>query len=339
MQELKEMQPPPMQMLTIAMGHWISQACAVVARLGIADRLGETTRSSHELAEEVGADADALYRLMRCCASVGVFTEHAGRRFALTELGATLQSTAVGSLRDFITAVTAPPHWLPWGRLYEAVVEGKPQTVPALGCDLFTFYARHPAEAEPFHRAMGGLSAVVAADVVESFDFSGFALVNDVGGGHGILLATVLERFSGLSGVLFDLPHAIDQARPLFEARGLGARARLVPGNFLERIPPADVYLLKAILHDWDDASCRRILRNCRAEAARGAKLLIIELVILPDGTGTLAPLSDLNMLVMLTGRERREDEYAALLEASGFRLDRVIPTHTPFSILEGSAV
>jgi hypothetical protein len=329
---------PPIQMLKLAMGHWISQACAVVARLGIADRLGDEPRSSDELAKEVGADADALYRLMRCCASVGVFAEHTGRRFALTALGATLQSTAAGSLRDFLTAVTAAPHWLPWGRLYEAIVEGKPQTVPALGCDLFTFYADHPAEAAPFHRAMGGLSAVVAADVVETFDFSGFASVNDVGGGHGILLATVLECYPRLSGVLFDLPHAIEQARPLFEARRLGARARLVSGDFFEEVPPADVYLLKAILHDWDDASCRRILRNCRARAARGAKLLVVELVICGDGTGTLAPLSDLNMLVMLTGRERREDEYAALLETSGFRLDRVIPTHTPFSIVEASA-
>ena len=331
--------PPPVQMLKLAMGYWVSQACAVSARLGIADRLANGPRSSEELASEVGANPDALYRLLRCCASVGVFTEQAGRRFAQNAVSETLRDGRPGSLRDFLIAETAPGHWLPWGRLFEAVIEGKPQTTATLGCDIFTFYARHPDEAEPFNRAMGNLSAIVASEVVKSFDFSRHQIVNDVGGGHGILLTTILEKFPRLRGVLFDLPHAVTEARPLVSARGLADRCTLVAGDFFESVPPADVYLLKAVLHDWDDAKAIRILKTCRAQAARGAKALIIEMVVPSGGDSSFAQLMDLNMLVMLTGRERRADEYAALLEAGGFRFEREIPTHTPYSILEATAI
>jgi hypothetical protein len=330
--------PPPLQMLKLATGYWVSQACAVFARLGIADQLAKGPRASADLAREVGVNADALYRLLRGCASVGVVTESAGRTFSLTAVGGTLRSDVPGSLRDFIIAETSPGHWLPWGRLHDAVRECQPQTVATLGCDIFTFYSRNPHEAEPFNRAMGSLSSIVASEVVSSFDFSRYARVNDVGGGHGILLAAILEKFPSLSGVLFDLPHAVDEARAVLSGRGLAKRAELVAGDFFESVPAADVYLLKAILHDWDDERARHILRNCRANADRGAKALIVEMVIVP-GESSIAELMDLNMLVMLTGRERRADEYAALLDASGFRLDRVLPTHTPFSILEATAL
>jgi hypothetical protein len=331
--------PAPVQMLKLAMGYWVSQACAVAARLGIADRLAAGARASDELAREVGANPDALYRLLRCCASVGVFAEQADRRFVLTPVGETLRSGGPGSLRDFLIAETAPGHWLPWGRLHEAVIEGKPQTHATLGSDIFTFYAQNPDEAAPFNRAMANLSAIVAGEVAASFDFAAYGTVNDVGGGHGALLATVLEKFPRTRGVLFDLPHAIAEARPLFAAQGLAPRCELVAGDFFERVPAADVYLLKAILHDWDDASATRILKSCRAGAAPGAKMLIVEMIVPADGASSFAQLMDLNMLVMLTGRERTPAEYGALLEASGFRVDRLIPTHTPYGIIEATAV
>jgi len=293
----------------------------------------------------VGANADALYRLLRCCASVGVFAEQEGRRFALTPVGETLRSGGPGSLRDFLIAETAPGHWLPWGRLHEAVMEGRPQTTATLGCDIFTFYSRNPDEAAPFNRAMANLSAIVAGEVAGSFDFSSYATINDVGGGHGALLATILERHPRARGVLFDLPHAIAEARPLFADRGLAPRCELVAGDFFQRVPAADVYLLKAILHDWDDARATQILKACRASAAPGAKVLIVEMVVpthtadTADGGSSFAQLMDLNMLVMLTGRERTTTEYGALLTAGGFRFDRLIPTHSPYSILEATAV
>jgi hypothetical protein len=325
-------------MLQLATGHWVSQACAVFARLGVADRLADGPRHSDDLALEVEAHPDALYRLLRACASVGVVAERPGRTFSLTPLGGTLRSDVPGSLRDFVVAQMAPGHWHPRGRLFDAVREGRPQTVAVLGCDIFSFYAQNPDESEPFNRAMGSLSSMVASEVVENFDFSGYATVNDVGGGHGTLLAAVLETHPGLSGVLIDLPHAIAEARAVLAGRGLSTRAELVAGDFFDGVPAADVYLLKAILHDWDDVRARHILRNCRANAAAGAKALIVEVVIDP-GESSIAELIDLNMLVMLTGRERCADEYAALLDASAFRLDRVMPTRTPFSILEATAV
>ena len=331
--------PPPVQMLKLAMGYWVSQACAVAARLGIADRLAGGARASDELAREVGANPDALYRLLRCCASVGVFAEQEGRRFALTPVGDTLRSGGPGSLRDFLIAETAPGHWLPWGRLFEAVMEGQPQTTATLGSDIFTFYARNPDEAAPFNRAMANLSAIVAGEVAASFDFSAYTTVNDVGGGHGALLATILEKFPRTRGVLLDLPHAIAEARPLFADRGLAPRCELVGGDFFQRVPAADVYLLKAILHDWDDARAVQILKSCRASAAPGAKVLLVEMVVPANGDSSFAQLMDLNMLVMLTGRERTAGEYGALLAAGGFRQDRLIPTHSPYTIIEATAV
>jgi hypothetical protein len=331
--------PPPVQMLKLAMGYWVSQACAEVARLGVADRLAGGARSSDDLAREVGANPDALYRLLRCCASVGVLTEQSGRRFALTPVGETLRSGGPGSLRDFLIAETAPGHWLPWGRLHEAVMDGQPQTTATLGCDIFTFYGRNPDEAAPFNRAMANLSALVAGEVAAVFDFSPYTTVNDVGGGHGALLATILEKSPRARGVLLDLPHAIAEARPLFADRGLAPRCELVAGDFFQRVPTADVYLLKAVLHDWDDARATQILKTCRASAAPGAKVLIVEMVIPSDGASSFAQLMDLNMLVMLTGRERTAGEYGALLQAGGFRYDRLIPTHTPYAIIEATAI
>jgi hypothetical protein len=326
-------------MLKLAMGYWVSQACAEVARLGVADRLAGGARSSDDLAREVGANPDALYRLLRCCASVDVLTEQSGRRFALTPVGETLRSGGPGSLRDFLIAETAPGHWLPWGRLHEAVMEGQPQTTATLGCDIFTFYSRNPDEAAPFNRAMANLSALVAGEVAAVFDFSPYTTVNDVGGGHGALLATIVGKFPHARGVLLDLPHAIAEARPLFADRGLAPRCELVAGDFFQRVPAADVYLLKAILHDWDDARATQILKTCRASAAPGAKVLIVEMVVPSDGASSFAQLMDLNMLVMLTGRERTAGEYGALLQASGFRYDRLIPTHTPYAIIEATAI
>ena len=175
--------------------------------------------------------------------------------------------------------------------------------------------------------------------MVGNLDFSPYARVNDVGGGHGVLLATVLEKFPRARGVLLNLPHAIAEAKPLFAARGLAGRCELVGGDFFVDVPAADVYLLKAILHDWDDESALRILEGCRAHAAPGAKVLLVEMVVPSDGASSFAQLMDLNMLVMLTGRERTAAEYRGLLEAAGFRYDRLLPTHTPYGIIEATAV
>jgi hypothetical protein len=288
----------------------------------------------------VEVDPQALYRVLRLLASLGVFSEPAPGVFALTPLGDTLRSDSPGSVRNFAIAETAPGHWLPWGRLHESVRTGQPMAPQALGMDLFDWYAKNPDEAGYFSAAMGNLSALAASELVRVYDFSAVRMVADVGGAHGILLTAVLEANPAARGILFDLPHVIATAGDAIAAAGLSERCELVSGDFFEAVPTgADLHLLKQIIHDWDDERATRLLWNCHRALAPEGKLLLVEMVIPPDNHPSPAQAMDLNMLVLLGGRERTEEQFARLLEAASFRLERVLSTHSPFSVIEATRI
>jgi len=330
--------PPPAQMLQTITGYWISQAVGTAARLGVSDQLADGPRKSSEVAEAVGADPLNLFRLMRMLASIGVFTMDQQERFGLTPLGDTLRSDVPGSVRDFAVAETTPGHWLPWGKMYEAIKTGKPMCQPTLGMELFDWYSKNPEEGEYFNGAMGNLSAAVSAEVTRVYDFSRVQKVVDVGGSHGILLAAILKANPHARGILFDLPHVTATARESLNSQGIGERCEVVTGNFFESVPPgADLHVLKQIIHDWSDSECATILRNCHQALKPNGKVLLVEMVVPPDNSPSMAQAMDLNMLVLCTGRERTESEYRNLLAAGGFKLERVIPTHSPFSVIEAS--
>jgi SAM-dependent methyltransferase len=332
--------PPPVAMMGLITGYWVSQAVGVVALLGVADQLGEGPRGSGELARAVGADPQALYRVLRLLASLGVFAEVAPDSFALTPLGETLRSDAPGSVRNFAITETAPGHWLPWGRLPESVRSGRPTAREALGMELFDWYAQNPEEAGFFNAAMGNLSALAASELVRVYDFSAVRTVADVGGAHGVLLTAVLRANPAARGILFDLPHVIATARDAIAAEGLSQRCELVSGDFFEAVPEgADLHLLKQIVHDWDDERATRLLQNCHRALSPAGKLLLVEMVIPPENQPSPAQAMDLNMMVLLGGRERTEENYQRLFQAAGFRLERVIPTHSPFSVIEATRV
>ena len=327
--------PPPAAMIKIVTAYWLSQAVGTVARLGVADLLEGGPRSAEDLAAATSTNADALFRVLRCCASVGIFRAHDGRRFSLTPLGDTLKSSGPGSMRDFAIAETSPGHWLPWGKLDSAVKNGKPATHETLGTDIFGFYAKHPDEAAPFARAMGNLSAMAAAEVARVCDFSRAKTVVDVGGANGALLAAVLDAQPSARGIVFDLPHVAEDARALIGARGLASRAEFAGGDFFQGVPRGDTLLLKQVLHDWDDESSLRILARCRAALQDDGKLVVVEMVLPEDNAPSMAQMMDLNMLVMLTGRERSEADFAALFAKAGLRLAKVSATHSPFFVIE----
>jgi ubiquinone/menaquinone biosynthesis C-methylase UbiE len=332
--------PPPVAMMGLITGYWISQAVGVIALLGVADQLGEGPRDSSELARVVGADPGALYRVLRLLASIGVFVEVTPGSFGLTALGETLRSDALGSVRNFAITETAPGHWLPWGRLPESVRTGRPMAREALGMELFDWYAQNPEEAGFFNAAMGNLSALAASELVRVYDFSTVQTVADIGGAHGVLLAAILRANPTARGILCDLPHVIATAEEVIAAEGLSERCELVSCDFFEAVPEgADLHLLKQIVHDWDDERATQLLRTCHRALAPGGKLLLIEMVIPPDNRPTPAQAMDLNMLVMLGGRERTEEEYQRLFQEAGFRLERVIPTHSPFSVIEATRI
>lgn len=332
--------PPPARMLQMITGYWVSQAVGTAARLGVSDQLADGPKTSSEVAKVLVADPLALFRLMRMLASIGVFTMDQQERFGLTPLGDTLRSGVPGSVRDFAVAETTPGHWQPWGKMYEAIKTGKPMCKPALGMELFDWYSKNPEEGEYFNGAMGDLSAAVSGEVIRVYDFAKFQKVVDVGGAHGVLLAAILKANAKMRGILFDLQHVTATAGESLKTQGIGQRCEVVTGNFFESVPSgADIHVLKQIIHDWSDTECSTILRNCHQALKRNGKLLLVEMVIPPDNSPGMAQAMDLNMLVLCTGRERTESEYRDLLAAGGFKMERVMPTHSPFSVIEASRV
>jgi len=330
----------PAAMMGLITGYWVSQAVGVVALLGVADELAAGPRDSDDLARAVGADPQALYRVLRLLASLGLFTQAPPGSFALTPLGDTLRSDSPGSVRNFAITETAAGHWLPWGRLHESVRTGQPMAREALGMDLFEWYSKNPDEAGYFSAAMGNLSALAASELVRVYDFSGVRTVADVGGAHGVLLAAVLQANPAARGILFDLPHVIATAGDAIASAGLSERCELMSGDFFEAVPEgADLHLLKQIVHDWNDERATRLLQNCHRALAPAGTLLLVEMVIPSDNRPSPAQAMDLNMLVLLGGQERTEEHFERLLRAAGFRLERIIPTHSPFSVIEATRV
>jgi len=319
-------------------GFWISQSLYVMAKLGVADHLGSSPRDVQDVARAVGADPSALYRVMRALASVGVFTEPTPRRFALTRMGSYLQSEIVGSLRaQFLTINELD--WLPWSDLLRSVQTGETAFEHHHGMRLFEYLERHPDVGQMFDEAMTGFVTENGLAVVAAYDFSPYPTIVDVGGGRGALMTAILQSNPLAKGIVFDRPSVTRGAREAIAAVGLSERCHCVGGDFFESVPPGgDVYLLASIIHDWDDERSVAILRTCRRTMAPGSRLLLIEMVIPAGDAPSYAKLLDLEMLVLAGGRERTSDEYAALLANAGFRITRIVPTHTSSSIIEATA-
>jgi O-methyltransferase domain/Dimerisation domain len=328
--------PPPAAVFGLISGMWAAKAAATAASLRIPDVLAPGPRTAAEVAAQIGADPSATYRLMRGIASVGVLNAEAGERFSLTPVGEILRSDVPGSMRSALVAEMAPGHWLPWGDLERAVRTGKPSAPRALGMDAWEYYKANPEEGLLFAEAMSGISNMAMAAVLAAYSFSGARKVVDVGGSHGAFLAAVLQREPAARGVLFDLPEVIGGAGPTLTGAGVADRVQRVGGNFFESVPAdGDIYLMKFILHDWNDDECVKILRRVREAMPAGARLVVVEMLISDQGPPSPAPLLDLNMLVMLTGRERTAEDFGALFAKAGLTLAGVTPTQSPFAVIE----
>lgn len=326
-------------LLRLINGYQVSQAIHVAATLGIADLLDGEPRSAEELAAATGVHASALARLLRALASVGIFSQ-SDAGYELTPLAEHLRSNDPGSLRAWAIRAGEPDYMETWGHLLDAVRSGESPYQSLFGMSPWEYREVHPEANAIFNEAMTGLSAGVAEAVAESYDFSGIGLLVDVGGGEGVLLTAILSANPALRGILFDQPHVVAQAPALLERAGVAARCEIVVGNFFDTVPAgADGYLLKSIVHDWDDETAGRILRVCRAAIAPGGTLFVIERVVEPGNGPDPTKFSDLNMLVMLGGRERTPEDFERLYAASGFRLARIVPTSSGFSVMEGVSV
>jgi SAM-dependent methyltransferase len=325
------------QLSQMIKGYWVSQIVGTVAQLEIADHLAHGPLDYDVLAEGIGCEPKATYRLLRASEEVGLVSVLPAGRFSLTPLGELLRSNVPGSMRSPAVALTAPGHWLPWGRLAEAVRHGERQTVAALGKELFDYYAVNPSEGSAFTSAMANHSDAIAKEIAQTLDTSAVTHVVDIGGASGTIIGALLEANAGLLGTILERAEVVPRAKAALAQRGLSSRCRVIKGDFFETVPEADLYILKSIVHDWDDQQSIKILCNCARALRPNGRVILIEWVVPEHGKPGAAALSDLNMLVLLPGRERTASQFDQLFRASGLRLDRITRTLSYMKLIEGS--
>jgi hypothetical protein len=329
--------PGPAAMMEMIIAGWTSQAITVAAQLGVADALVGGPLTIDELAAKVGADTDALHRLLRALISRGVFRHRGDGRYELNRLGETLLSDAPVSMACAARFYGSREQRERWTRLENAIRTGG-SVVPALrGKASFDYFAEQPELADLFNQTMTSISELTTAAVVAGYDFSAHRTIVDVGGGQGQLLAAILAAAPSSCGVLYDLPWVVGSAPKIL--RDVGDRVSVAEGSFFDRVPDGgDTYILKNIIHDWPDEKAVQILRNVRSVADPGTTVLLVELVIPEHDRDFPGKWADLEMLLNLGSRERTAAEYRRLLRQTGFRMTRVVQTASPLSVEEARA-
>ncbi|HKO95542.1 MAG TPA: methyltransferase [Pyrinomonadaceae bacterium] len=321
------------QMITGSLG---SQAVYVAAQLGIADLLVNGPRNVDDLAQAAEADPSSLYRVLRALSSFGVFVESDDRVFGLTPTAELLRSDSPQSLRDLAIFMGEDWHWRVWGRTLYSVRTGKAAWAEVHGEEVFPYFAANAEAAKIFDRAMTSLSNLAIKAVVEAYDFSDIETLVDVAGGHGRLLTSILEANPNVKGVLFDQRHVLEGAKGSKQISAVQNRCELVGGDFFASVPAdADGYIMKHIIHDWDDERALKILRNIRNVMKHDGRVMLVESVITASNQPDLGKLLDIEMLVSPGGKERTAKEYDELFARAGLRLTRIVPTQSPYSVIE----
>jgi hypothetical protein len=336
--------PPQAVVMQMAMGAWVTKAISEATRMGIPDLVkqhGSLSAADMVATHGIIAVPDALERLLRACASVGVFTEDAAGKFGPTELSEVLTSDSPVSVKKLVEAMGGP--WYKgWTELFEAVRTGKPQIRKVFGMEFWDYLSANPKELEDFGEAMKSNSLNSLRGVLEHCDFKGVGKVADIGGGFGHLGIAMLEKYTSLQAVVMDVPELIPVARERAPVNDptVANRLEYVGGDMFESVPPADVYIMKHIIHDWEDEKCIRLLENCHASMRGDGRVICVDAVLPPMGNtaGTHAKLLDLTMLTFITGRERTEAQWNDLYRAAGFEIRSITPINDNFgtSIVEG---
>ncbi len=330
--------PRAVEMLNLIIGYWISKLIHEAARLNLADHLRDGPRAVADLAKATDVDAAGLYRVLRALASIGVFAEDDEGRFGLTPLAETLRTDSPDSLRDFALMMGESYNWQAWDQLHDGVTGAGVPFRQVFGMQAFEYLAQHPEDEIIFGRSMASISATENPAIAAALELAEVRTLVDVGGSRGHLLATILRHHTHLSGVLFDLPQVVEAARQgPYLAGDLAARVSFVEGSFFEGVPQGrDAYIMKYILHDWNDAECEQILTHCRSAMAPGGTVLVVDTVIEPGNEPQWGKLLDINMMALTGGRERKAAEFAQLFERAGLRLEKIIATECPLSVMVG---
>jgi C-methyltransferase len=332
--------PAPAAMIEMILAGWTSQAITVAAELGVADALADGPLPIDELAVRVEADADALRRLLRALISRGIFRLRRDGRYELNSLADTLRSDAAVSMKSAARFYGSQEQRERWTLLVDSIRTGDAVVESLRGKESFDYFAENPELAKLFNETMTNISEMTDATVVAGYDFSAYPTIVDVGGGHGPLLAAILAAAPASRGVLYDLPQVVANAPSLLREQGVADRVAIAEGSFFDSVPgDGDAYVLKNIIHDWNDGKAGQILRNVRAAAGPRATVLLIEFVIPEHDRDFPGKWVDLEMMLNLGARERTAAEYRNLLSQAGFRMTRVVQTASPLSVVEARAV
>lgn len=336
--------PPQVMILQMMNAYRLSQNISVAAQLGIADLLADKPKSVVELAQETKAHPQSLYRLLRTLASFDIFAEIEDQKFCLTPRASLLKSNAPGSLRGYAIVMGEEWHWQMWKDILHSVKTGESAFEDVYGMGFEDYLKQHPEVAKNFDAAMKGALTMSDRSILGSYDFSGFNKVVDIasgGQGDGELIATILQKNPGVTGINFDTPTRTEGAKAAVESKSVGDRCEFIGGDFLESVPSGgDAYIVKNLIHDYNDEKAGLILSNLRQAIADNGKLLIIEMIVPPGNEPSLAKILDVEAMIMTPGAiERTAEEYGQLLSQAGFEIDRIIPTKSPMSIIEAIPV
>ncbi len=332
-----EQPPPDAELMQALFGFMVTRSVSSVAELDVADALADGALSYADLAGAVGADQTSLHRVMRLLVSVGIFAEPEPGSFSLTPVSDLLRSDHPNSLRDLAVLITSESHWQPWGRFTATLRSGESGPQHAFGTDIFSWF-QDPGNQEEwqlFNAAMTSFSSMTSKAVVDSYDFSRFERIVDIGGGHGFFLKAALSGAPNARGVLFDIPGVIEGLSP----DSLGDRIKPVGGDFFVDVPPGgDCYTMKHIIHDWGDDQCRTLLGNIVRVMHPDGTVLVVDSVMPEGGEPHPAKFMDVNMLAMTEGgTERTEREFAELFESAGLRLKAIHQTPSPVCVVEAT--
>lgn len=322
--------PPQARIWQLAVGFASTAVLHALVRTGVIEQLREP-KSLQELAGACNLDADVLYRTLRFAAVIDVVAQD-GEKYVLTDVGRLLLKDVPGSFYTGTLLIGSRPWQSAWNNFTHALTTGESAFPSAMGAEFFDYLNQHPEYGDPYNTWMANSTARIARSITGAYDFTPFHTVCDVGGGQGILLREILTANPHLRGVLFDQESVVKQ----HALADMAPRVEIQAGSFFERVPAADVLLMKSVLHDWDDEKCLVILRRCREAMQPSSRLLIVDMVI-GSPANLISAFYDLHMQVLLGGRERTEREFTSLLDAAGMRLNRIIPTDSPLSIVEAS--
>ena len=331
---------PTQQMMQILGGLWVARLVSVAAELGIADVIGDGRKTTEEIAAATKTHAPSLYRALRGLAGANIFREDGEGVWTNTTLSKVLRSNVPGSLRYAAIAAMGQEHYVAWGALADCVRTGETGMKHALGKEIWEYYRENEKHAKNFDQFMVDFSAGVNAALLKAYDFGGIEHLIDVGGGHGGVISAVLQQYPKLKGTLFDQPYVVDGAKRTLDLAGVADRCDRVGGNFFESVPTGgDAYLMKFIVHDWNDEKSLTILKNIRRAIKPNGKLINVDVVVNEGNGADWGKLMDVNMLVMTSGLERTAKQFKELLAKAGFKLTRVVPTECPLSIVEAIPV